>query len=115
MTDKTQPDSGRATGGIVEMLHARIAELEARVQELGAMARENRSRRIVELEAQLEAVGAADAVLFIKGRPHFHHPSGERAAFNSGAPICLIAYGKHNADVLRASGLGHVVNSKDPS
>ena len=59
--------------------------------------------------------GAADAVLFIKGRPHFHHPSGERAAFNSGAPICLIAYGKHNADVLRASGLGHVVNSKDPS
>lgn len=36
-------------------LHARIAELEARVQELGAMARENRSRRIVELEAQLEA------------------------------------------------------------
>ena len=57
--------------------------------------------------------GAADAVLFIKGRPHFHHPSGERAAFNSGAPICLIAYGKHNADVLRASGLGHVVKSKD--
>lgn len=38
--------------------HARIAELEDRVQELGAMARENRSRRIVELEAQLEAVGA---------------------------------------------------------
>lgn len=36
----------------------RIAELQARVQELGAMARENRSRRIVELEAQLEAVGA---------------------------------------------------------
>ena len=58
MTDKTQPDSGRATGGGLEMLHARIAELEARVQELGAMARENRSRRIVELEAQLEAVGA---------------------------------------------------------
>ena len=38
--------------------HARITELEARVQELGAMARENRSRRIVELEAQLEAIGA---------------------------------------------------------
>ncbi len=38
--------------------HARITELESRVQELGAMARENRSRRIVELEAQLEAVGA---------------------------------------------------------
>ena len=29
MTDRTHPDSGRATGGIVEMLHARIAELEA--------------------------------------------------------------------------------------
>lgn len=37
-----------------------------------------------------------------------------RAAFNSGAPICLIAYGQHNADVLRASGLGHVVASKEP-
>lgn len=57
----------------------------------------------------------ADAVLFIKGRPHFHHPSGERAAFNSGAPICLIAYGQDNTATLRASGLGHVVATKDPS
>ena len=68
MTDKTQPDSGRATGGIVEMLHARIAELEARVQELGAMARENRSRRIVELEAQLEAMGAGGVSGPLMGR-----------------------------------------------
>lgn len=68
MTDKTQPDSGRATGGIVEMLRARIAELEARVQELGAMARENRSRRIVELEAQLEAVGAGGVSGPLMGR-----------------------------------------------
>lgn len=57
--------------------------------------------------------GVADAVCFIKGRPHFHMPSGERAPFNSGAPICLIAYGHNNVEVLRASGLGHVVNAKD--
>ncbi len=37
--------------------HARIAELEARVQELGQMARDVNSRRVVELEAQLEAIG----------------------------------------------------------
>ncbi len=56
--------------------------------------------------------GVADAVLFLRGRPHFHHPSGERAAFNSGAPICLVAYGASNADVLRASGLGYVAPAK---
>lgn len=57
--------------------------------------------------------GAADAVCFIKGRPHFHHVSGERANFNSGAPIALIAYGRHNAETLAASGLGFVVPAKE--
>lgn len=36
----------------------------------------------------------ADAVLFLHGRPHFHRPDGTRGKANSGAPICLIAYGK---------------------
>ena len=53
--------------------------------------------------------GKADGVLFIKGRPHFHFVDGKRAAFNSGAPICLIAYGKNNLEYLKASGLGFVV------
>lgn len=53
--------------------------------------------------------GVADAVLFIKGRPHFHRVDGVRASFNSGAPICLVAYGKRNAQALLASGLGYVV------
>lgn len=35
-----------------------IGSLQARVQELGAMLRTNCNRRIVELEAQLEAIGA---------------------------------------------------------
>jgi hypothetical protein len=52
--------------------------------------------------------GLADAVLFIKGRPHFHFLSGERAPFNSGAPICLISYGESNTDSLICSGLGVV-------
>lgn len=38
----------------------------------------------------------ATAILFIKGRLHFHHVSGERAKANSGAPSCLIAYGHNN-------------------
>ena len=36
MTDRTHPDSGHTTGGIVEMLHARIAELEAQLESIGA-------------------------------------------------------------------------------
>lgn len=36
----------------------RIAELEARVQELGQIAKDCNTRRVIELEAQLAAVGA---------------------------------------------------------
>lgn len=43
----------------------------------------------------------ADAILFLKGRPHFHYVDGTRARANSGAPICLISYGKENAETLR--------------
>ena len=53
--------------------------------------------------------GAADGVLFLKGRPHFHFVDGRRAAFNSGAPIALVAYGSDNLEALRHSGLGFVV------
>lgn len=57
--------------------------------------------------------GVADAVLFVRGRPHFHRPDGSRAPFNSGAPIALIAYGPPNAAALRASGLGVVVPARE--
>lgn len=53
--------------------------------------------------------GCANAVLFIKGRPHFHYVDGRRAPFNSGAPICLVAYGKNNTKHLEESSLGKVV------
>lgn len=53
--------------------------------------------------------GAADGVLFLKGRSHFHYVDGRRADFNSGAPIALVAYGEANLDALRHSGLGFVV------
>ncbi|EHK65949.1 bacteriophage DNA methylase [Achromobacter arsenitoxydans SY8] len=52
---------------------------------------------------------AADAVLFIEGRPHFHYVDGTRAPFNSGAPICLVAYGLSNVAALERSGLGVVL------
>lgn len=48
----------------------------------------------------------ADAILFIRGRPHFHYVDGSRAKSNSGAPICLIAYGNKNVHVLKKCGLG---------
>jgi len=54
--------------------------------------------------------GGAHAVLFLRGRPHFHQIDGKRASFNSGAPICLIAYGTRNAMALEDCGLdGHFV------
>lgn len=52
--------------------------------------------------------GAADAVLFMQGRPHFHYVDGRRAPANSGAPICLVAYGLSNVVALERSGLGYV-------
>lgn len=54
--------------------------------------------------------GSADAVLFMRTRPHFCHPDGSRARSNSGAPICLVAYGITNVAALERSGLGIVVS-----
>lgn len=52
----------------------------------------------------------ADAILFLRGRLHFHHVDGRRAVANSGAPSALIAYGKDNVASLRDSGIsGHLV------
>lgn len=42
----------------------------------------------------------ASAILFLHGRPHFHHPDGTRGSANSGAPICLAAYGTLAVDRL---------------
>jgi len=53
--------------------------------------------------------GHCDGVLFLKSRPHFYYVDGTRAPFNSGAPVCLIAYGRRNLDVLIESGLGVVL------
>jgi hypothetical protein len=51
----------------------------------------------------------ADAVLFMRGRPTYHHVDGSPAPWDCGAPMCLIAYGLLNAAALAASGLGHLV------
>ena len=58
----------------------------------------------------------ADAVLFLRGRLHFHYVTGERAKANAGAPSCLIAYGQENASILNDCGLaGWMVNLKKRS
>lgn len=51
----------------------------------------------------------ADALLFIRGRLHFHHVDGRRAAANSGAPSVLVAYGQNNVQALRESGIAGIV------
>ena len=57
----------------------------------------------------------ADAPLFLRGRLHFHHPDGRRAAANGGAPSVLIAYGADDAERLHDSKLdGAFVGLKAP-
>lgn len=47
----------------------------------------------------------AKAILFIKGRLHFHYVDGRRADANSGAPSVLIAYSREDADALIRCGI----------
>jgi len=47
----------------------------------------------------------ASALLFLKGRLHFHYVDGRRAAANGGAPSVLIAYGEQDAEILKNCGL----------
>jgi hypothetical protein len=47
----------------------------------------------------------ADALLFIKGRLHFHFVDGRRAEANGGAPSVLIAYGHRNVEALKQCGI----------
>lgn len=47
----------------------------------------------------------ASALLFLKGRLHFHDVRGERAKFNAGAPSVLVAYGHAAALHLRLADL----------
>lgn len=56
----------------------------------------------------------AEGLLFLKNRPHFHYPDGRRAEGNSGAPVVLVAYSPHDADVLANCGLpGCFVSGQD--
>lgn len=47
----------------------------------------------------------ADAVFFFKGRLQFYNIDGTRGNNNAGAPSCLVAYGKDNAENLLNSQL----------
>jgi len=58
----------------------------------------------------------AHALLFLRGRLHFHHCNGERAANNSGGPSVLVAYGSGDAQILQRCTLpGQFVDLKQPS
>ena len=64
--------------------------------------------------------GRADAMLFLRGRLHFHRVDGVRAKANAGAPSVLVAFGENNAAALAESGIpgalwvrGHGVKAND--
>lgn len=53
----------------------------------------------------------AKSILFLADRLYFHYPDGRRAAANSGAPACLIAFGDYDAKRLKDSGIaGYLVS-----
>lgn len=54
----------------------------------------------------------ADAICFLKGRPHFHYVDGTRAAFNCGTAIALVAYGWPSAVTLFNANLGRTLRLK---
>jgi len=54
---------------------------------------------------QLTVFDKATLILFLKGRIHFHHVDGTRAAHNCGADSVLIAYDIINSEILRQSSL----------
>lgn len=47
----------------------------------------------------------ASALLFLRGRTHFHRPDGRRSKENGGAPTVLCAYGATDAEILAFSGI----------
>lgn len=51
----------------------------------------------------------AQAVCFLKGRPHFRYVDGSKALFNCGTAIALVAYGARNAAILAAAKLGRTI------
>ena len=56
---------------------------------------------------------SASALLFIKGRLHFHDANGVKAKDNCGGPSVLIAYGTMSAIALKGSGIPGVTVDLD--
>lgn len=57
----------------------------------------------------------ANAILFLHGRLYFHHVDGTRAKANAGAPSVLVAYGNHDAAILRQCGIpGQYIQLRAP-
>lgn len=54
----------------------------------------------------------ATLILFLERRIHFCKPNGDPQPANSGAPVVLAAFGRPDADRLRASGIRGVLVSR---
>ncbi len=53
----------------------------------------------------------ATAVLFLRGRLHFHYVDGQRARANAGAPSALVAYGERDAEILWAASQASIAGA----
>lgn len=77
---------------------------------LGRMADHDRGTALIFARTETDAFfrhvwEKASALLFLRGRLHFHYPDGTRAKANAGAPSVLCAYGAEDADVLAYCGI----------
>jgi phage N-6-adenine-methyltransferase len=101
----------RSDNGLLKPWHGRVwlnppyTSIEVKAW-LEKMAQHARGTALIFTRTETDAFfrhvwGQANALLFIRGRLHFHHPvTGERAKHNGGAPSVLCAYGRNDADVL---------------
>ena len=58
-----------------------------------------------------EIWGKADALLFLRGRPHFYK-DGQRAKGNAGGPTVLVAYGHTAVQRLRRCGIPGILTTQ---
>lgn len=77
---------------------------------LAKLAEHGRGTALIFARTETEAFQAqvferASGLLWLAGRLHFHHASGERAKANAGAPSVLVAYGQDDLDRMAASDL----------
>lgn len=104
MTDRTHPDSGRTTGGIVEMLRDRIAELESQLSSSGFTAADM---------ATAAAQGFRDGVASVAASPPPHPATAQTALAHELFTAAQLAPGEGISDAV--ARIAALVEAQQPA